>query len=91
MVRKNQDHFQRAGLPKERNGAQINVTRQKKIKTEEIKEPKRKEVFRVSENGHPNSCVVEINKTRWRALVDTGAEVSLISENMYRRLKKRPK
>ena len=90
-IQKKPNYLQQARIQKERNRAQINLTSKKKSKKKGIQRSKKKEVFKVSETGNPNSCVVEINKTRWRALVDTGAEVSLISESMYSRLRKPPK
>ena len=50
----------------------------------------KKKVYKIKETGNPNSCIIHIGKTRWRALVDTGADVSVISSNMYRRLAKKP-
>ncbi len=53
-------------------------------------EPKvQKKVLHTGGDNSPNSCLVYIGKTRWRSLVDTGADISLISENMYKRLKKK--
>ena len=37
--------------------------------------------------GVPNSCLISMKKQKWRALVDTGAEVSVMSEKMYSRIR----
>ena len=54
------------------------------------KDNKPSKILKISEECKPNSCVIFIGKTRWRALVDTGADCSVISDNMYKRLKNRP-
>lgn len=42
-------------------------------------------------SGNPNSCIVKINRQRYRSLVDTGAECSLMHRKIYDRLKSPPK
>ena len=49
----------------------------------------KKVILNVHEGSRPNSCLVFINKTRWRALVDTGADICIINDKMYRKI--RPK
>ena len=49
------------------------------------------EVLTIDVNRTPNSCIVAIGKKRWRALVDSGADVSVMSEKMYQRLKPKSK
>ena len=34
--------------------------------------------FRINVSGNPNSCLVRIDKQKYRSLVDTGAECSLM-------------
>lgn len=41
--------------------------------------------------GCPNSCLVKIEKHKYRTLVDTGAEVSLIHQRVYESMKYKPK
>ena len=40
--------------------------------------------------GSPNSCLIQIGKNKYRSLVDSGAEVSLIHRRVYQALKKKP-
>lgn len=49
------------------------------------------EIFSVNLNKNPNSCIIHIGKNRYRALVDTGAEVSLMHRRVYDSLKIKPK
>jgi len=41
--------------------------------------------------GSPNSITIKLGSTTFRALIDTGAEVSVINSRVYRALKPRPK
>ena len=41
--------------------------------------------------GSPNSCLLKIGKQRYRSLVDSGAEVSLLHKRVYQSLKNPPK
>ena len=43
----------------------------------------------VSGSNAPNSCLVYHKKQRWRALIDSGAEICVMSEKMYTRLGKK--
>ena len=52
---------------------------------------KEEDIFNIEVNKTPNSCLIYIGKTRWRALVDTGADVSVMSERMYKKLKVKSK
>ncbi len=47
--------------------------------------------IKISLAGHPSSCIINIGKQKYRALIDTGAEVSLMSKRIYDLLKDRPK
>ena len=47
--------------------------------------------FKISVSGSPNSCLVKIGKQRYRALVDTRAECSLIHRRIYDQLKDKPR
>lgn len=47
--------------------------------------------FKISLAGKPNSCILQIGKQRFRALVDTGAEISLIHRKIFDNLKDKPK
>ena len=48
-------------------------------------------VYKIDLLGNPNSCLVKIGKQSFRALVDSGAEVSLIHSRAYQNLKDKPK
>ena len=39
--------------------------------------------YNITVAGSPNSCVIYIVKTKFRSLVDTGAEVSLMRRRVY--------
>ncbi len=41
----------------------------------------------ISLAGNPNSCLIKIQKQKYRALIDSGAEVSLINRKIYDSLK----
>ena len=47
--------------------------------------------YRVNVSGNPNSCIVFIGKQKFRSLVDTGAECSLMHRRVYDNLKNKPK
>lgn len=47
--------------------------------------------FKISVSGSPNSCLVKVGKQRFRTLVDTGAECSLMHRRIYDQLKNKPK
>ena len=49
------------------------------------------EIFKISVSGSPSSCLVKVGKQRFRILVDTGAECSLLHRRIYDQLKDRPK
>lgn len=51
---------------------------------------KPQKIFVIKTSGNPNSCLIETHGCKFRALVDTGAEVSLISTRAYRQMKHRP-
>ena len=45
----------------------------------------------IDASGSPNSCLISIGKQKFRSLVDSGAEVSLMHERVFKSLKNRPK
>lgn len=47
--------------------------------------------YQISLAGRPNSCIVHVGKQKFRALVDTGAEVCLMQRRIYELLKNKPK
>ena len=47
--------------------------------------------FKIELSGNPNSCIIKINKQKFHALLDSGAEVSLIHIRVYNSLKEKPK
>lgn len=47
--------------------------------------------FHINLTGNPNSCLVKILGHKYRTLVDTGAEVSLMHRRVYDSLKIKPK
>ena len=47
--------------------------------------------YKITLAGSPNSCVIKIGKTKFRSLVDTGAEVSLMHRRDYDSLLVKPK
>lgn len=51
----------------------------------------KKIVYKISLTWNPSSCLVKFGKNKLRALIDTGAEVSLISRKMYNSLSFPPK
>ena len=56
-----------------------------------INENSHQETFKISVSGSPGSCLVKIGKQRFRTLVNTGAECSLMDCHIYEQLKYRPK
>ena len=44
-----------------------------------------KNILHVNESGNPNSCLVYFGKDRVRALVDTGADICVMSEKIYKK------
>ena len=51
----------------------------------------KKEVYNIEVNKTPNSCLIYVGKSRCRALIDTGADISVMSDKMYKRLKTKSK
>ena len=47
--------------------------------------------YKISVSGSPNSCLVKIGRQRFRTLVDTGAECSLMHRRIYDQLKNKPR
>ena len=43
--------------------------------------------YKINLAGSPNSCIIKIGKNKFRSLVDTGAEVSLMHRRVYDSLK----
>ena len=50
-----------------------------------------KKFYKISVSGSPNSCIVTMGKQKFRTLVDTGAECSLMHRRIYDQLKNKPK
>ena len=48
-------------------------------------------IFKIELPGNPNSYIMKINKQKFRALLDSGAEISLIYRKVYKSLKNKPK
>ena len=47
--------------------------------------------YRIELAGNPNSCIIKINNQKFCALLDSGAQVSLINTKVYKSLKGLPK
>ena len=47
-------------------------------------------IFQVNLASNPNSTVIKINKTKIRVLLDSGADISLLHERVYRSIKGLP-
>ena len=47
-------------------------------------------IYKINLAGSPNSCIITIGKNKFRSLVDTGAEVSLMHRRVYDSLKVKP-
>ena len=47
--------------------------------------------YKISVSNSPNSCLVKIGKQKYRTLVDTGAERSLMHHRIYDQLKNKPR
>lgn len=58
---------------------------------ERINKCDNKIVYKISLTGNPSSCLVKFGKNKFRALIDTGAEGSLISRKMSHSLSFPPK
>lgn len=43
--------------------------------------------YKICLSGYPNSCLIKIEKQRFRALVDSGADISLMKRDVYDSLK----
>ena len=70
-----------------RNKAQKSKVKSKVSDNIKRKTPIKNQVLSVDVNSAPNSCLVYIGKTRWRALIDTGADISVMSERMHKKLR----
>ena len=70
-----------------RNKAQKSKVKSKVHDNIKRKTPIKNQVLSVDVNSAPNSCLVYIGKTRWRALIDTGADISVMSERMHKKLR----
>ena len=57
----------------------------------DIKEKLTQEKFNINFSGSPNSCLVKIGKQRFRTLVYTGAECSLMHRRVYDQLRNKPR
>ena len=47
--------------------------------------------FSIALAGSPNSCIIKIEHKKYRSLVDSGAEVSLMHRRVYQSIKNAPK
>ena len=47
-------------------------------------------IFQVNLASNPNSTVIKINKTKIRALLNSGADISLLHERVYKSIKGLP-
>ena len=47
--------------------------------------------YKINLAGSANSCIIKIGKNKFKFLVDTGAEVSLMHRRVYDLLKVKPK
>lgn len=45
-----------------------------------------KKVFNINLNESPNTCLIKLYQRRYNALVDTGAEISVIHQNVFKSL-----
>ena len=52
---------------------------------------KSKHLFTINLTGNPNSCLIKVQKHSYRALIDSGAELTLASHSVYDSLKVKPK
>ena len=48
-------------------------------------------IFKIKLAGNSNFCIIKINKQKFRAFLDSGAEVSLIHTKVCKSLKNKPK
>ena len=46
--------------------------------------------FQVALTGNPSSCLIEVNKNKYRTLIDSGSDICLINSNIYHSLKTKP-
>ena len=47
--------------------------------------------YKICLAGNPNSCLIKVEKQKFRALVDSGADISLIRRDVYDSLRRKPK
>ena len=47
--------------------------------------------YKICMAGNPNSCLIKVEKQKFRALVDSGADISLIRRDVYDSLRRKPK
>ena len=48
-------------------------------------------IYKIELVGNPNSCIIRINNQKYCALLDSGAEVSLVHSRIYNCLRDKPK
>ena len=46
--------------------------------------------YNIALTGSPNSCLLQVGKNKYRSLLDSGAEVSIMHRRVYRALKQKP-
>ena len=56
-----------------------------------IKEKLTQEKININVSGSPKACLVKIGKQKFRTLVDTEAECSLMHRRVYDQLKNKPR
>ena len=55
------------------------------------KNKKNMPIYKIELAGNPNSCIIRINNQKYHALLDSGAEVSLVYSRIYNCLRDKPK
>ena len=85
--------------PKQQNTGRGKFTQERKDRGPEnrknkpnrtFREPKKvskKDILQVNESGNPNSCFVYFGRDRYRTLIDTGADICVMSEKIYKKCK----
>lgn len=62
-----------------------------KADKERSKQPVTTDYYTINLEGNPNSCIINIKTKKFRSLVDSGAEVSLLHHKIYKSLTFLPK
>ena len=64
-----------------------NRTEQKEDNVDKGEKGPERKTFCIKLAGSPNSCVIQVQGQRYRALVDTGAQISLVHRRAFEKLK----